>query len=866
MSSKPQAKLLRVVEQSSFLATLYDGKPDAYYLLVWTKDPKTEKKVSRYFKDLNEATSYAEKQGATVDTYFGLGLSAKAKERHQRVESSEVAALPGLWVDVDYINQNHRKKNLPPTEKDAIELVKRMPKQPSLINHTGHGIQAFWLFESVELIESKETREKLATLNEDWNKHLQDLALEQGWTVDSTQDLARVFRVPNTKNHKDKDAVVDVRVIHQTSARFTPDQLDSLLKAASKATTTTTHSAKKPAKSKETIKVGTLALKPDAQVNEAKFKLLCDLEKPKFEASWKRERSEKDMSDQSASSYDMSLATLAANAGWTDQEIADLIIASRVKYGDDLKFWHKDYYQRTIREARTPPTKTHAKREGANRRDKLRSAADNSEKTEQTTEEKVAPVIENFTDVGNAKRLKRLFGGDLRYSKKLKDWLVWDGKRWAEDEELKVNKMAQDTARAIYDEIKLATSDDQRKAIAKHAIASESSTKQRGLLTEVRSMLAVRLDTFDTHTYLLNCSNGTLDLQTSEWHEHTREHYLTRLAPVDFDASAKCPTWLKFLERIFNDAEMVAFIQRAVGCTLVGESQKREMFILYGKGSNGKSTLLATLKAMMGDYAATTAVETLMQTKFSNNSADLATLRGSRFVMASESNESQRLNTTLIKKLLGGDTQKVRNLYQSHFEYVPEFRLWFATNYKPQIDPNDDAAWDRVHLIPFDVRIEEREQDKQLLDKLRAELSGILAWAVEGCCAYLRSGLNAPAKVKAATKDYRAENDLIGEFLEEKCALGVERTVRSSALYSIYDGWLIVHGEERMSQKKFTQQLETRGFTRAREAGTGMRLLRGLCLKHDLESEIMDADNARGEQSQRYHRQRERSVNANETH
>jgi putative DNA primase/helicase len=845
VSSKPQAKLLHVVEHPSFFATLYDGKPDDDYVLVWTKDPKTGKKLSKWFTDINEATSYAEKQGALIDTYFGIGLSPREKKSNQRVESSEVAALPCLWADVDYINPVHKKKNLPPTERDAIELVKRMPVQPSLINHTGHGIQAFWLFERVELIESKETREKLATLNEDWNKHLQALALEQGWTVDSTFDLARVFRVPNTKNHKDKDDVVDVRVIHQTNARYKPDELATALKKAA------THSAKKPAKSKETIKVGTLALKPDAQVNEAKFKLLCDLEKPKFEASWKRERSEKDMPDQSASSYDLSLATLAAKAGWTDQEIADLMIASRAKHGDDLKLWHETYYPNTIKEARTPSTKSHAKREAARL-----GMVSSSEKTEQIAE---GLVIENFTDVGNAKRLKRLFGGDLRYSKKLKDWLVWDGKRWAEDEELKVNRMAQATAIAIYDEIKLATGEDQRKAIAKHANASEKTTNQRGLLTEARSMLAVRLDTFDTHTYLLNCANGTLDLQTSEWHEHTREHYLTRLAPVDFDASAKCPTWLNFLERIFNDAEMVAFIQRAVGCTLVGESQKREMFLLYGKGSNGKSSLLATLKAMLGDYAATTAVETLMQTKFNNNSADLATLRGSRFVMASESNESQRLNTTLIKKLLGGDTQKVRNLYQSHFEYVPEFRLWFATNYKPQIDPNDDAAWDRVHLIPFDVRIPEREQDKNLSVKLRTELSGILAWAVEGCVAYLRSGLDAPAKVKAATKDYRAEMDTIGDFIEEKCVCGENYVISSTELYQVMAGWLANNGEQEMSQKKFVQELQKRDITTVREAGTGKKMLRGITLRHNVKEEVEQGSEDSHKKKREYMERQERN-------
>ncbi len=591
----------------------------------------------------------------------------------------------------------------------------------------------------------------------------------------------------------------------------------------------------------------------DAHLPQAKFDLLLELE-PKFRASWERKRrTSKNFKDQSPSSYVISLLNYAALNEWSAEEALALKLAwfEEHKIDEPLKETRRKFNNHDWPEA-------------------MRWAASqliapsNSGNAEQITEEL---VIENFTDVGNAKRLKYLFGADLRYSKKLKDWFVWNGKRWDDDEELKVNGMAQATARAIYDEIKLATSDDQRKAIAKHAIASESSTKQRGLLTEARSMLAVRLDTFDAHIYLLNCANGTLDFQTSEWHLHTREHYLTRLAPVEYDASAKCPTWLKFLERIFyNDEEMVAFIQRAIGCTLVGESQKREMFILHGKGSNGKSTLLATMKAMLGDYAATTAVETLMQTKFNNNSADLATLRGARFVMASESNESQRLNTTLIKKLLGGDTQKVRNLYQSHFEYVPEFRLWFATNYKPMIDANDEAAWDRVYLIPFDVRIPDREQDKQLLDKLRAELSGILAWAIEGCFAYLQSGLNAPAKVKAATKEYRAENDLIAEFLEEKCAFDPDRTASSSILYSVFDGWLMTHGEESMPQKTFVRHLEARGFSRKREAGTGRVLLNGLCFKGDEEIECMNITNAVSASRQRFHEAKKKHLADNKNH
>jgi putative DNA primase/helicase len=744
VSSKPQAKL-RAVEQPSFLATLYDGKPDGYYLLVWTKDPKTGKKVSRYFKDLNEATSYAEKQGATVDTYFGLGLSAKAKERHQRVESSEVVALPGLWVDVDYINQNHRKQNLPPTEKDAIELVKRMPKQPSLIIHSGHGLQVYWLFERVELIDSEETREKLATINEDWNKHLQALALEQGWTVDSTQDLARVFRVPNTKNHKDKDAVIDVRVIHQTSTRFKPDELATALKKAA------TYSVEKPAKSKETIKVGTLALKPVAQIDEQKFKLLCELE-PKFEASYHRTRSIKEMPDQSASAYDLSLATIAASAGWIDQELVNLIIDSRTKHGDELKLDNKQYYTRTIVKARTrtivtartPPTKPHAKREATNERAARLvepSNVANIIKSKQARIEELGLTRTLADDICEQNHFA-LDKGDLLYVYK-NGVYVPDGKKLIERrvKELLINdhlskKWAQHRANEVIGYIS--------------ADAPELWEEPSPDAINVRNGI-VRID---------------LESGKHEFTAHTPAHLSPVQLPINYKRKATSEFWEQFISETFpDDAQEVAY--QIPAWLMIPDVSLQKAILLIGEGANGKSTYLSAVRAFIGKPN----TSSVSLQKIESNTFAAAQLVGKLANICPDLPSTHLESTSVFKNIVGGDSINVERKNGHAFDVTVYSRLVFSANHLPRSNDSSFAFFRRWIVLPFERTFEEGEQiPRRILDaRLRDanELSGVFNHALKALPQLLSSGFSESASMVSAHSEFRRMTDPLSVWLEQ---------------------------------------------------------------------------------------------------
>jgi len=202
------------------------------------------------------------------------------------------------------------------------------------------------------------------------------------------------------------------------------------------------------------------------------------------------------------------------------------------------------------------------------------------------------------------------------------------------------------------------------------------------------------------------------------------------------------------------------FMQRAVGYALTGDVGEQCLFVMWGTGANGKSTFVETLHALLGDYAQKAEMRTLLHRDTDTVRNDLARLRGARLVSAVEIGRGKRLNEELVKELTGGDTITARFLVREYFEFRPEFKLFLAVNHKPQIHGTDEAIWRRVKLVPFNVYIPPEERDKALGGKLRAELPGILNWALEGCLEWQRGGLREPEEVIAATADYRREQDL----------------------------------------------------------------------------------------------------------
>jgi putative DNA primase/helicase len=316
---------------------------------------------------------------------------------------------------------------------------------------------------------------------------------------------------------------------------------------------------------------------------------------------------------------------------------------------------------------------------------------------------------------------------------------------------------------------------------------------------------------------LLNTYGGTVDLRSGKIHEHSRNEYLTKITAAG--PSGDCPLWLSFLDRVTSgDAELRLFLQRMVGYSLTGSTREHALFFLYGTGANGKSVFLTTISGVLGEYAKTAPASSFTARANEQHPTDLAGLRGARFVTASETEDGARWAESKIKSLTGGDKITARFMRCDFFEFVPEFKLVIAGNHKPGLRSVDEAMRRRLLLVPFTVTIPHAERDPGLGEKLRLEFPGILAWAVEGCLAWQRKGLNPPAAVQKATRDYLAAEDAIGEWLEDRCIADIALWTAGAVLFSDYKGWCEKAGERAMSPKRFTQALDARGFCQARTA------------------------------------------------
>jgi putative DNA primase/helicase len=338
-------------------------------------------------------------------------------------------------------------------------------------------------------------------------------------------------------------------------------------------------------------------------------------------------------------------------------------------------------------------------------------------------------------------------------------------------------------------------------------------------------------DALDAGSWLLNVENGTLDLRTGELRPHRRDDLITKIAAVDHDSRATCPTWLAFLDRVLGGSqELAAFLQRAIGYSLTGEATEQVLFLLYGTGANGKSTFLETARALLGEYAIQASFDTFLAKQDVSREHALARLRGARFVSGSEAEAGARLNEVLVKTLTGGDAVTARFLYREFFEYEPRFKVFLAANHKPTIKGSDHAIWRRIRLVPFTVTIPEQERDPKLREKLRAELPGILNWALEGCLAWQREGLGEPPEVKDATAEYREDMDTLAPFITERCETFPDSRGGSTELYKAYATWSGANGEKPMSQTSFSLRLNERGFERKRSGGNGNRVWFGIGL------------------------------------
>lgn len=442
------------------------------------------------------------------------------------------------------------------------------------------------------------------------------------------------------------------------------------------------------------------------------------------------------------------------------------------------------------------------------------------------------------TDTGNAERLVFHCGEELRYCYELGKWLIWNGRQWAPDNSGEIYRRAKDTVRQIGGEAIQIYDENERRAMLKWALSSESRSRQRDMITLAESHLPVAQDQLDIDPWLLNVQNGTLDLKSGELMPHKKEQLLTKICPVKY-REIKSPLWEGFLKRVLPDAEVRAFVQRSIGYSLTGDCSEEVLFFLYGTGRNGKSKFIEAIQYIMGDYASTTRPEVLMEKKHDAIPVELASLKGVRFTSTIETGHGQRFAESLIKQITGGDELQVRYMRQDPFTYKPQFKIWLASNNKPDIRGRDQGIWSRIMLIPFTVMIPPKERDKQLGDKLKTEGEAILAWAVEGCLAWQEQGLNPPKQVLDAVSDYQEETDRLSGFFEDCCEFMPQVKATTKELYSAYEMWCEDNGEAPVRKTTFAKMLSERGFSSVRIGPGGTRGWEGIKLGNKAQFDIL---------------------------
>jgi putative DNA primase/helicase len=396
-------------------------------------------------------------------------------------------------------------------------------------------------------------------------------------------------------------------------------------------------------------------------------------------------------------------------------------------------------------------------------------------------------------------------GENLRYCHTNGAWFNFNVTHWQKDETGRALQLARVLAR------ELSETQDAAKIAGLNKTGFTSGIER---FSRNDPQVAVTFEYWDSDPWLLGTPGGTVDLRTDELSESNRNDAITKItavAPLDED----CPLWLKFLDDATgSDAEFIRFLQQWCGYCLTGVTREQALVFIYGTGGNGKSVFLKILTRVFGDYATTAAMDTFTSSKNDRHPTELAKLLGARIVAAAETEADRSWAEARIKQLTGSDVISARFMHQNFFDYEPQFKMNVVGNHMPSLHNVDDAIKRRFNIVPFILK--PKTPDKDLENKLfDREAGGILNWMIKGCIDWQANGLSRPDCVKAATKEYFDDQDLLGQWIEERCdvELGTKRLWdRSGDLYDSWNAFSSEAGESSITKTAFGSAMKKRGF------------------------------------------------------
>lgn len=416
------------------------------------------------------------------------------------------------------------------------------------------------------------------------------------------------------------------------------------------------------------------------------------------------------------------------------------------------------------------------------------------------------------TDTGNALKFAAMFKDSVRYNCDNRGWMIWNGKYWEFDYTNRIRNYVEILAERLRTEMMPIEDEEARKKCVANIKHILNKAGKDALLTEAAAMgdMPTVNSDYNKDSELLNCENGVVNLRTGELLPHDKGQMISQSTHIDVDLEGEPKEFLRFLDSTFDGNKgIIDFLLKAFAYSMTNEAGEQEMYILYGDGSNGKSLLLEVIHDILGDYA-TMSRPTLLTEQFNGNSSlgAIARLQGKRFVCCEELKTGDRMDESIIKMLTSGYGNIIgKFLYANEFEFNFKGKIFMATNYKPVIRGTDKGIWRRINVIPFRKAFEGKDADKTLKEKLMAEKSQILGYLAKCYRRYLKEGLEPPADMTKEVMDYRTEQDVVQNWVDERCQLGPREYAKASALYTDFVAWAKANNEFVMSNTMFGRNL-----------------------------------------------------------
>lgn len=448
------------------------------------------------------------------------------------------------------------------------------------------------------------------------------------------------------------------------------------------------------------------------------------------------------------------------------------------------------------------------------------------------TDGKTKAKFYSYDDTGNRDRFMDMYGDLFLYDSEGKKVYFYDGISWKPDVSMQLANHFEDVINNLKNEPVFIPEDgddkEVKKARGKFVKRTRNHAGKVAAMEEIKAKVATDANKFDSKANLLNVKNGTVDLKDFKILPHKATDLLSKVTNASVDVSTDTPMWDKFLNQTFlGDVDMIKFVQRAVGYSILGKNNNRSMFILHGtgegdgNGSNGKSVFVQTLANVLGDYGTKMSPDSFTAKKFDKSGADaspdMMRLDKARFVYTSELKQESKLNEALIKDITGGEDIVARALYGDIKQFKPTGVVWLTTNYKPVIEGTDGAIWERLKFIPFEAYIPVEEQDHDLVDKLSSqECDGIMNWIIEGAKEYMKQGLNIPDNITNNNEAYRKELDVVQMFIDDNIEDAPGRHTFISDIKYRYVEWkekANVTMSVRDFSKKFKEHYKDKNYT-----------------------------------------------------